>query len=160
MRHGQATIQQNDDRLCWSSRGAEVRGFEPLTSSVRDLYRADRGRGGPSTRRRRAVAVDGKTLRGARGASADGRPVHLPAAMDHTTRQVLAQRQVAGAPDEVPAFQPLLYGSTLTGWWSPRMRCKPTPRPPSSWSPTKHANYLLAVKANQPRLLARCASLP
>ena len=24
----------------------------------------------------------------------------------------------------------------------------------------KHANYLLMVKANQPRLLARCASLP
>ena len=36
----------------------------------------------------------------------DGRQVHLLAAMDHTTRTVLAQRQVDGAPGEVPAFQP------------------------------------------------------
>jgi hypothetical protein len=28
--------------------------------------------------------------------------------MDHATRAVLAQRQVAGAPGEVPGFQPLL----------------------------------------------------
>jgi urease gamma subunit len=53
--------------------------------------------------RRQAVAVDGKTLRGAKR---DGRQVHLLAAMDHTTRTVLAQRQVDGAPGEVPAFQP------------------------------------------------------
>ena len=56
--------------------------------------------------RRRAVAVDGKTLRGATGAQ--GRQVHLLAAMDHTSRAVLAQRQVDGAPGEVPAFAPLL----------------------------------------------------
>jgi hypothetical protein len=40
-------------------------------------------------RRRRAVAVDGKTLRGARR---DGRQVHLLAAMDRATRAVVAQR--------------------------------------------------------------------
>jgi hypothetical protein len=52
-------------------------------------------------RRRRAVAVDGKTLRGARCAT-DDRQVHLLAAMDHATRAVLAQQQVGGAPEEVP----------------------------------------------------------
>ena len=36
---------------------------------------------------RRAIAVDGKTLRGAKR---DGRQVHLLVAMDHTTRTVLA----------------------------------------------------------------------
>jgi predicted transposase YbfD/YdcC len=41
--------------------------------------------GRPATRRR-AVAVDGKTLRGAKGATADGRPVHLLACMDHASR--------------------------------------------------------------------------
>jgi hypothetical protein len=61
-------------------------------------------------RRRRAVAVDGKTLRGARR---DGRQVHLPAAMDHATRAVVAQRQVDGAPGEVPGFQPLLADLNL-----------------------------------------------
>ena len=32
------------------------------------------------------------------------RPVHLVAAMDHASRAVLTQRQVGGAPEEVPAF--------------------------------------------------------
>jgi predicted transposase YbfD/YdcC len=35
--------------------------------------------------------------------------------MDHTTRAVLAQRQVDGAPGEVPAFQPLLGDLDLAG---------------------------------------------
>jgi hypothetical protein len=55
-----------------------------------------RERGRPAARRR-AVAVGGKTLRGAKGATADGRPVHLLAGMEHASRAVLAQRQVAGA---------------------------------------------------------------
>ena len=64
-------------------------------------------------RRRRAIAVDGRTLRGARGAQS--RQVHLLAAMDHATRTVLAQRQVDGAPGEVPGFQPLLADLDLAG---------------------------------------------
>ncbi len=74
----------------------------------------DRERPAPAASRRRAVAVDGKTLRGARGAG-DGRPAHLLAAMDHTSRAVLAQHQVGGAPEEVPAFQPLLAPLDLAG---------------------------------------------
>ena len=69
----------------------------------------DRDRDRHQRRRRRAVAVDGKTLRGAR------RPVHLLACMDHTTRAVLAQQQVGGAPEEVPAFVPLLERLDLAG---------------------------------------------
>jgi DDE_Tnp_1-associated len=57
--------------------------------------------------RQRAVAVDGKTLRGAHP-HGDGRPVHLLAAMDHTSRAGLAQRQVGGAPEEVCGLRPLL----------------------------------------------------
>jgi hypothetical protein len=71
---------------------------------------ADRGR---HDRRRRAVAVDGTTLRGAK--RDNGRHVHLLAATDHTTRAVLAQRQVDGAGGEVPAFQPLLADLDLAG---------------------------------------------
>ena len=63
-------------------------------AAVIGAWLADRDRPGQQ-QRRRAVAVDGKTLRGARR---DGRQVHLLAAMDHTTRAVLAQRQVDGAP--------------------------------------------------------------
>jgi hypothetical protein len=41
--------------------------------------------------------------------------VHLLAALDHHDGAVLAQRQVDGAPGEVPAFQPLLAGLDLAG---------------------------------------------
>jgi hypothetical protein len=71
-------------------------------------------------------------VRAALGARRDGRQVHLLAAMDHATRAVLAQRQVDGAPGEVPAFQPLLDGLDLAGRSSPPTRCRPTPTPPSS----------------------------
>jgi hypothetical protein len=50
--------------------------------------------------RRRVVAVDGKTLR---GSAREGHQVHLLAALDHHDGAVLAQRQVDGAPGEVPA---------------------------------------------------------
>jgi DDE_Tnp_1-associated len=73
----------------------------------------DRDPGPAGAGRRRAVAVDGKTLRGAHPPDGDGRPVHLLAAMDHTSRAVLAQGQVGGAPEEVRAFGPLLDGLDL-----------------------------------------------
>jgi hypothetical protein len=41
--------------------------------------------------------------------------VHLLACIDHTCRTVLAQRQVGGTPEEVPAFQQLLDGVDLVG---------------------------------------------
>ena len=69
--------------------------------------------GGPAAEGRPVLAVDGKTLRGAR---CDGRRVHQLAAMDHTTRVVLAQRTVDGAPGEIGGFQPLLADLDLTGW--------------------------------------------
>jgi DDE_Tnp_1-associated len=81
---------------------------EALAAAI-GAWLADRNHPG---QRRRAVAVDGKTLRGAKR---DGRRVHLLAAMDHATRTVLAQRQVDGAPGEVPAFQPLLADLELAG---------------------------------------------
>ena len=49
---------------------------------------------------RRIIAVDGKTIRGARTATT-GAP-HLVAALDHTSRVVLGQRQVADKTNEIP----------------------------------------------------------
>jgi DDE_Tnp_1-associated len=54
---------------------------------------------------RQAVAVDGKTLRGS-GHHASPQ-VHLLAAMDHTTRAVLAQTNVDHTTGEIVRFQPL-----------------------------------------------------
>jgi predicted transposase YbfD/YdcC len=107
---------------------------------------------------RRAVAVDGKTLRGAR-CSPDGRQLHLLAAMDHATRAVLAQRQVDGAPGEVPAFQPLLDGLDLAGVVVTADALHTHADAAEFLVAGKQAHYLFTVKANQPTLLARCARL-
>jgi predicted transposase YbfD/YdcC len=109
--------------------------------------------------RRRAVAVDGKTLRGARRA-ADGRQAHLLAAMDHATRVVLAQRRVDGAPGEVPAFQPLLADPDLAGAVVTADALQTHPDAAEFLVTSKQAHYLFCVKANQPTLLDRCARLP
>jgi hypothetical protein len=114
----------------------------------------------PAASRRRAVAIDGKTLRGARGAGADGRPAHLLACMDHTTRAVLTQRQVGGAPEEVPAFAPLLADLDLAGTVVTADALQTHPEAAEFLVSDKHAHYLFCVKANQPTLLARCQRLP
>jgi predicted transposase YbfD/YdcC len=114
---------------------------------------ADRNR----RQRRRAIAVDGKTLRGAR--TPDGRQVHLLAAMDHTTRAVLAQRHVDGAPGEVPAFQPLLGGLDLAGVVVTADALQTHADAAEFLVTGKQAHYLFVVKTNQPTLLDRCAAL-
>jgi len=126
---------------------------EALAAAI-GAWLADRDRPG----RRRAVAVDGKTLRGAR--DTQGRQVHLLAAMDHATRAVLAQRQVGGAPGEVPGFQPLLADLDLAGVVVTADALQ-THREAAEFLVTvKQAHYLFTVKANQPALLDRCAHLP
>ena len=125
-----------------------------LLAAVIGAWLADRDRPG---QRRRAVAVDGKTLRGARR---DGRQVHLLAAMDHTTRAVLAQCQVNGAPGEVPGFQPLLRDLDLTGAVVTADALHTHGDAAEFLVTRKYAHYLFTVKANQPTLLDRCVRLP
>jgi predicted transposase YbfD/YdcC len=124
-----------------------------LLAAVIGAWLADRDRPG---QRRRAVAVDGKTLRGARH---HGRQVHLLAAMDHATRAVLAQCQVNGAPGEVPGFQPLLADLELTGTVVTADALHTHAGAAEFLVTRKHAHYLFTVKANQPTLLDRCARL-
>jgi hypothetical protein len=62
----------------------------------------------------RAVAVDDKTLRGS--GHQPNPPVHLLAAMDHTSRAVLAQTDVNHTTNEITQFQPLLDGVDLADW--------------------------------------------
>ena len=125
---------------------------EALAAAI-GAWLADRDRPG---QRRRAVAVDGKTLRGARR---DGRQAHLLAAMDHATRAVLAQQQVNGAPGEVPAFQPLLAHLDLTGIVVTADALQTHPAAAEYLVTVKQAHYLFTVKANQPTLLDRCGRL-
>jgi predicted transposase YbfD/YdcC len=127
-------------------------------AAVIGAWLADRDRPGrPGQQpRRRAVAVDGKTLRGAKG---DGRQVHLLAAMDHATRAVLAQRHVDGAPGEVPGLVPLLADLDLAGAVVTADALHTHADAAELLVTGKQAHYLLCVKANQPTLLDRCARL-
>jgi predicted transposase YbfD/YdcC len=86
--------------------------------------------------------------------------VHLLAAMDHATRAVLAQQQVGGAPEEVPAFQPLLVNLDLAGTVVTADALQTHPAAAEFLVTDKQAHYLFCVKANQPTLLDRCAGLP
>ncbi len=138
----EATIRRSLSRL-----DAEV------LARVIGAWLADHGR---PDQRRRAIAVDGKTLRGARR---DGRQVHLLSAMEHTSRVALAQHQVDGAPGEVPGFQPLLAGLELTGAVVTADALHTTREAAEFLVTVKHADYLFTVKANRPALLERCQRL-
>ena len=118
---------------------------------------ADRLR--PPTRRcRRAIAVDGKTLRGATGE--EGAAVKLLAAFDHTHGVVLAQRGVDAASNEISAFGPLLEGLDLAGAIVTADALH-TQHAHADWLVgVKHAAYLLIVKAHQPTLHHQLQRLP
>jgi DDE family transposase len=60
----------------------------------------------PWPNRRRAIAVDGKTLRGSGHSGQDGR--HLLAALDHAHGVVLGQVEVGAKTNEIPLFTTLL----------------------------------------------------
>jgi hypothetical protein len=107
---------------------------------------------------RRAVAVDGKTLRGS-GHHGHGQ-VHLLAVMDHTTRAVLAQTDVEAATNEITRFWPLLDRLDLAATVVTADALH-TQREHADWLVTrKHAAYLLVVKANQPTLHQQLQRLP
>jgi predicted transposase YbfD/YdcC len=108
---------------------------------------------------RRSYATVGAKVMRSNGPLRRGHRVHLLAAMDHATRAVLAQRQVDGAPGEVPAFQPLLADLDLAGVVVTADALHTHPAAEYLVA-GKQAHYLLTVKANQPTLLDRCARLP
>lgn len=105
----------------------------------------------------RALAVDGKTARGAH--RSDGTQVHLVACLDHATGTVLGQVEVTSKGSEIAAFATVLDRVDLHG-------CVVTAD--ALHTQTAHAHYLhrhgghyvLTVKGNQPTLRARCAGLP
>jgi hypothetical protein len=70
---------------------------------------------GHDRRARRALAVDGKAVRGTRHASGDGQAVHLLAVCDQQASAVLAQAAVDGKSNEITAFAPLLEPLDLAG---------------------------------------------
>ncbi|MCG5215527.1 ISAs1 family transposase [Streptosporangium sp. KLBMP 9127] len=101
-------------------------------------------------RRRRAIAVDGKALRGAR--LAEHSTVHLLAAFDHTSGVGLAQTDVDGKTNEITRFRPLLDGLDLDGCVITADALH-TQRDHATFLVTeKNPHYILIVKQNQPTL--------
>ena len=112
----------------------------------------------PAWSARRAVAVDGKTLRGS--GHHPNPQVHLLAVIDHTSRAVLAQADVDGKTNEIARFRPLLDGLDLTDTVITADALH-TQREHAQWLvAVKHAAYLLIVKGNQPTLHQQLKVLP
>ena len=86
--------------------------------------------------------------------------MHLLAAMDHASRAVLTQRQVGGAPEEVPAFAAAAGDLDLAGVVVTADALQTHPEAAEFLVAGKQAHYLFVVKANQPTLLDRCRRLP
>lgn len=105
-----------------------------------------------------AVAVDGKTVRGAVGV--DGRRVHLLAALVHGQGAVVAQRQVEAKTSEIDAFVPLLEDVELTGRVVTADSLHTQRAHARYLVEQRQAAYLLVVKGNQPGMVTAIDRLP
>ena len=114
--------------------------------------------------RRRALAVDGKTVRGSRSHSPDGeQPArHLLAVIDQHTRVVLGQLSVDTKTNEISRFAPLLDTLTTLDLTDVVITADAlhTQREHVETLAARGAHWVLTVKGNQPRLRRQLASLP
>ena len=113
-------------------------------------------------RYRTVIAVDGKTLRGAR--RRDGGQVHLLSALDTSTGIVLAQVTIAAKSNEIPAFAPLLDAvetvlGTLTGLLFIADALH-TQTAHADEIAARGAHLMIPTKGNQPTLFAQLKALP
>ena len=106
---------------------------------------------------RRVIAVDGKTMRGARGAGE--RAPHLLAALDQAGGVVVGQRRVADKSNEIPALRDLLEPLDLDGAVI-TADAMHTQRGTAEWVISRGAHYVLTVKDNQPGLKRELERLP
>ncbi|WP_169847206.1 ISAs1 family transposase [Rhodococcus triatomae] len=105
-----------------------------------------------------AVAVDGKTVRGAR-AGEESAP-HLVSAVTHTGGVVLGQCRTADKSNEISAVRRLLRGIDLVGAVVTVDAMHTQKATARCLRERCRAEYVMVVKANQPGLLARIRELP
>jgi predicted transposase YbfD/YdcC len=148
-----------------------VTGVVPCESTFRRTLQAldadalDEAAGGwaqqrtaPAPGRRRAVAVDGKTLRGSGTAGSPGR--HLLAALDHEHGVVLGQADVEAKTNEIPLFTTVLDHIDLAGAVVTADALHAQRAHAGYLVTERGAHYLITVKRNQPGLHAQLAALP
>lgn len=128
-------------------------GEDPGAVAVRDG-----GRVGGSGSVPGALAVDGKTSRGAR--RPDGSQVHFLFAVTHGEGYTVSQVEVDQKSNETRVFRTLLRGLDLTGV-TVTFDALLTVRANLDWLVTvKGGHYVAVVKRNQPTLYRRLAVLP
>jgi predicted transposase YbfD/YdcC len=109
---------------------------------------------------RRVIAIDGKTVRGAR--TAQRAAPHLIAALDHATGAVLGQLAVAAKSNEIPAVRTLLaaFDPTALRGAVITVDAMHTQTDTARTITAAGADYVFTVKANQPTLHAQLKALP
>jgi predicted transposase YbfD/YdcC len=109
---------------------------------------------------RRVIAIDGKTVRGARTPTAAA--PHLVAALDHATGVVLGQNAVATKSNEIPAVRDLLAGFDPADLHECviTVDAMHTQDDTATAIVAAGADYVFTVKGNRPRLLAALKALP
>ena len=109
-----------------------------------------------------AIAVDGKTVRGA--TDTEGNQVHLLAAATHRDALVLGQVEVGAKTNEIPMFAPLLDGLAEAGvdLTSTVITADAlhTQRAHAEYLHDRGAGFVFTVKQNQPGLFAALDALP
>jgi predicted transposase YbfD/YdcC len=117
---------------------------------------------GPGGSELRAVAVDGKTVRGA--VDVAGNQTHLLAVATHSEQLVLGQVEVGAKTNEIPMFAPLLDSLAATGTdlsglvvTADALHCQ---RSHAEYLHQRGAGFVFTVKQNQPTLYAALDALP
>ena len=106
---------------------------------------------------RTVIAMDGKTVRGARLGQASA--PHLLAALDQATGVVLTQMRVADKSNEIPALRELLEPLDLGGAVV-SADAMHTQTGTAQWITRRGGHYLLTVKGNQKTLRKTLKALP
>jgi predicted transposase YbfD/YdcC len=106
---------------------------------------------------RRVIAIDGKTVRGARTTTTTA--PHLVSALDHATGTVLGQLATAAKSNEIPTVRTLLASFNLTGVVV-TVDAMHTQTDTATAIVDGHGDYVFTVKANQPTLYTACKRLP
>jgi len=105
----------------------------------------------------RVIAIDGKTIRGAR--THDSTAPHLVAAFDHGHGVVLGQLAIAAKSNEIPAVRTLLATFDLAGVVV-TVDAMHTQTDTAQLITEAGGDYVFTVKGNQPKLYAACKALP
>ena len=107
---------------------------------------------------RLVIAIDGKTVRGAK--SKDGKAPHLVAALAHGIGAVLGQVAVDEKSNEIPAVRELLKAFTDLAGAVFTIDAMHTQTDTAKAILARQADYVMTVKANMPTLYRQLKKLP